>query len=120
MLKRTSATVLLCRAASLGGPGSQFSVSRFGHVRDPSKFQQSKSDRDALRLYNQRFIAKDPSMCADAKHAICRKCGVTTVVMGFEQTPSARLGLFGRCVEGIDFCLGSHWNILKEGRHSIH
>lgn len=28
---------------------------------------------------------------------------MTTVVMGFEQTPSARLGLFGRCVDGKDY-----------------
>lgn len=36
-------------------------------------------------------------------YAMCVKCGCTTVTVNFDCVPSARVGLWGRCVDSKDY-----------------
>lgn len=91
-----------CRAKFVG-PHSQFSLTKHGELVNPRQNQQSKYERDMSRLTLQKFVINDPERQREAMYHICRKCGLTTVVFGFERTPSARLGLFGRCRDDLDY-----------------
>ncbi|EPY38775.1 hypothetical protein AGDE_05154 [Angomonas deanei] len=57
--------------------------------------------KDVFRLENQKHIKKD--VARDRRYRLCTKCGITTVVINFDQVPSARVGLWGRCVNDSDY-----------------
>ena len=51
-------------------------------------------------LLAQRHVTQNDTR--ERRCALCRRCGRSTVTIGFDGTPSARLGMFGSC-NGSDF-----------------
>ncbi|CUG87547.1 Hypothetical protein, putative [Bodo saltans] len=86
--------------ASVFGPGSTYSLTKLGKLNLNGEVI-SKRLRDASRIENNAKIAANTTR--DRKYNLCTKCGTTTVTIGFDQTPSARLGLWGRCVDDKDY-----------------
>lgn len=100
------------------GPNSLFSFTRFGSF--PVQHQRLVSEResriygastgsssgnkrlkDLFRLENQKHIRND--LTRERRYSFCVKCGTTTMTVNFNHVPSARLGLWGRCVDGLDY-----------------
>ena len=54
--------------------------------------------KDKFRLRNQAHI--DP---AELEHFLCVKCGSIMALRGFRNTPSAHIGINGRCKHGADY-----------------
>ncbi|RNF02997.1 hypothetical protein TraAM80_06047 [Trypanosoma rangeli] len=91
------------------GPGSQFSFTKFGALnRSPSNIVLNKRVKDVFRLENQRHIRND--MDRERRYRFCTKCGITSVTVNFNVVPSARIGLWGRCVDDKDY---THHNLVE-------
>jgi hypothetical protein len=82
------------------GPGSTFSLTKYGKLKMPVE-PIPRRMRDASRIENNAKIAANTAR--ERRYSLCSKCGTTTVTIGFDQTPSARLGLWGRCTEAKDY-----------------
>jgi hypothetical protein len=82
------------------GPGSTFSLTKYGKLKAPVE-PIPRRLRDACRIENNAKIAANTTR--ERRYSLCSKCGTTTVTIGFDQTPSARLGLWGRCTEAKDY-----------------
>ena len=88
--------------AKVFGPNSTFSFTKLGQLdRDRAADSISKRTKDLIRLESQRFVQKDSTR--ERRYNFCTKCGITTVTIGFDKTPSARIGLWGRCVDNKDY-----------------
>ncbi|ESL07646.1 hypothetical protein TRSC58_04661 [Trypanosoma rangeli SC58] len=91
------------------GPGSQFSFTKFGALnRSPSNVVLNKRVKDVFRLENQRHIRNDVDR--ERRYRFCTKCGITSVTVNFNVVPSARIGLWGRCVDDKDY---THHNLVE-------
>lgn len=77
---------------------SSTSVSRTNRSRNYAVSQRLKN---AFRLESQDHMLKDYQR--EREYKFCLKCGSTTVTVNFENVPSARVGLWGRCDEGKDY-----------------
>lgn len=100
------------------GPNSLFSFTKFGSfpvqhqrmvaAKESSLYGTSASTnsgnkrlKDLFRLENQKHIRKDATR--ERQYRFCVQCGTTTMTVNFSQVPSARLGLWGRCVDNKDY-----------------
>jgi hypothetical protein len=81
------------------GPGSLTSFTRHGvlnrNVTAPHRLKA------LFRLENQKHVRNDSQR--ERRYLFCPKCNTTTVTINFDQMPSARIGLWGRCVDGRDY-----------------
>lgn len=71
---------------------TKYKLSSAGHIDVASRRQAS--------LLSQRHVSVNDTR--ERRFALCRRCGRSTVTIGFDGTPSARLGMFGSC-NGSDF-----------------
>ncbi|EAN98690.1 hypothetical protein TcYC6_0075370 [Trypanosoma cruzi] len=86
------------------GPGSQFSFTKFGALNratTATNFALNKRVKDIFRLENQKHIRND--LDRERRYRFCTKCGITSVTINFNAVPSARIGLWGRCVDDRDY-----------------
>jgi hypothetical protein len=72
----------------------------------------SKREKDIMRLRTKQHL-KGVAM----EFHLCKKCGMTTTTAGFSRTPSARLGMFGRCAADLDYT-HHHFVPLTADEHS--
>ncbi|KAH9586528.1 hypothetical protein LSM04_007696 [Trypanosoma melophagium] len=94
------------------GPGSQFSFTKFGALRRTnSNVVLNRRVKDIFRLENQKHIRSDVDR--ERRYRFCTKCGITTVTINFSAVPSARIGLWGRCVNDKDY---THHNFVELSR----
>ena len=54
-----------------------------------------------MRLSSQEFIVSDKDRTK--KYSLCRKCGMTRMTVNWDVVPSARVGLYGECRNGLDY-----------------
>ena len=94
MLRRCA--VLLDRA-SVCGPGWDLSMTRFGKITQPG----TAGPKERFRLEAQKHMRNDTTRTR--QYALCKKCGSMHVVVNFDVIPSARIGLWGKCVGGRDY-----------------
>lgn len=87
--------------ASVFGPNSLYSFTRFGSLHRNSGAVMDQRTKDLFRLENQKHMRKD--FQRERWYQLCTKCGITTVTVNFEAVPSARIGLWGRCVGDTDY-----------------
>lgn len=104
--------------ASVLGPNSLFSFTKFGSfpiqkqrlaaaressLYGPSAGMSSGNRRlkELFRLENQKHIRND--LTRERRYRFCVQCGTTTVTVNFNNVPSARVGLWGRCVDNKDY-----------------
>lgn len=87
--------------ASVFGPNSLYSFTKFGSLNRNNCPVMSKRMKDAFRLENQRYMLRDTER--ERRYRLCTKCGITTVTVNFDKVPSARVGLWGRCVNDRDY-----------------
>ncbi|KEG12579.1 hypothetical protein DQ04_01601040 [Trypanosoma grayi] len=91
------------------GPGSQFSFTKFGTLaRNRTDVTLNRRMKDAFRLENQKHIRNDVDR--ERRYRFCTKCGITSVTINFNTVPSARIGLWGRCVNDKDY---THHNLME-------
>ncbi|RNF21161.1 uncharacterized protein Tco025E_03604 [Trypanosoma conorhini] len=91
------------------GPGSQFSFTKFGALnRNPTNVVLNRRVKDVFRLENQKHIRSDVDR--ERRYRLCTKCGITSVTVNFNVVPSARIGLWGRCVDDKDY---THHNLVE-------
>ncbi|CBH16915.1 uncharacterized protein TEOVI_000609900 [Trypanosoma equiperdum] len=84
------------------GPGSLYSFTKFGSFnRSPTNCTLNKRMKDIFRLENQKHIRND--FDRERRYRMCTKCGITTVTINFNNVPSARVGLWGRCADDKDY-----------------
>lgn len=94
---------------SVFGPNSLYSFTRFGSLnrqgsnaaRGNTGEPTNKRLKDLFRLENQKHIRRDNNR--DRRYQFCVRCGITTMTVNFDQVPSARIGLWGRCVDDRDY-----------------
>eukprot|EP00796_Vickermania_ingenoplastis_P003744 gene3744-2640_t len=79
--------------ANAFGPNSLYSFTRFGSF--------PKRDGIAPCRSNQRHMLKDTAR--ERRYAMCTRCGITTMTVNFDQVPSVRIGLWGRCADDKDY-----------------
>lgn len=87
--------------ASVFGPGSQFSFTRFGAINRADGPELTKRTKDLFRLENQKHMLND--VLRERRYRLCTRCGITTVTVNFDRVPSARIGLWGRCAGDRDY-----------------
>lgn len=75
--------------------GLTSTLAQFPFVRPSSSQAISLGERIGSGLLSQRYVQADG--VRERRFAMCRKCGHTTITIGFDGTPSARLGMAGRC-----------------------
>ncbi|CAG9575045.1 conserved hypothetical protein [Leishmania major strain Friedlin] len=83
------------------GPNSLYSFTKFGALNRSNGVVLSKRMKDTFRLENQKHMRKD--FDRERRYRLCQRCGITSVTVNFDQVPSARVGLWGRCVDGKDY-----------------
>lgn len=83
------------------GPGSLYSFTKFGALNRSSAPTLDKRTKDLCRLESQKYMRKDSTR--ERRYRLCTRCGATTVTVNFDQVPSARIGLWGRCVDDKDY-----------------
>jgi hypothetical protein len=86
--------------AKVFGAGSTFSLTKFGEIVPPS-VPVPKRMKDMARLEAQKSIMAES--VRRRRYNFCTQCGSTTLSIGFDETPSARIGLWGRCVGNKDY-----------------
>lgn len=86
--------------ATVFGPGSTNSFTKFGSLMKPSDPIPQRL-RDLARLESQKHVKRD--LLRERRYGFCKKCGNTSVLVGFDSTPSARIGLWGRCRDDKDY-----------------
>lgn len=91
--------------STIFGPGSLYSFTKFGGLQRSAGLTGStaanKRLKDLFRLENQKHIRKDE--LRERKYQFCTRCGITSVTINFNEVPSARIGLWGRCVDEKDY-----------------
>lgn len=88
--------------AKVFGPGSVGSMTKWGQLPTRSTVKPVPQRlKDMARIHAQKLIASDTTR--EWRYAFCRECGVTTVLVGFDETPSARIGLWSRCKDDRDY-----------------
>ncbi|EPY31885.1 hypothetical protein STCU_03139 [Strigomonas culicis] len=87
--------------SSVFGPGSLYSFTKFGPLNRNNGVVLSKRMKDVFRLENQKYMKNDHDR--ERRYRLCTRCGITTVTVNFDQVPSARVGLWGRCVDDKDY-----------------
>ena len=99
-------------ASRLGnsGLGNQFSVTKFGKPSFP--YPVPTGDKERLRLANQKHIQQDTSR--EKVYTFCKKCGNTRMTVNFNNLPSARIGLWTKCRNGMDYRHHVWVQILRE------
>ena len=95
-------------ASSTGG---LFSVTRFGKLAQHSA---TSSEKEYMRLSSQRYIRQDKER--EKVYSMCRKCGNTRMTVNWDRIPSARIGLWGTCVNGLDYRHHA-WIPIKESEY---
>ncbi|CCW70857.1 unnamed protein product [Phytomonas sp. Hart1] len=83
------------------GPNSLYSFTKFGAIPRSHAFEANKRTRDLFRLESQRHMQRDFNR--ERRYRFCVRCGITTVMVNFDCVPSARIGLWGRCVNDSDY-----------------
>ena len=92
-------------ASSSGGP---FSLTKFGKF---AKYTASQSEKEYMRMSNQKYIKEDGKR--QKIFSLCRKCGNIRFTVNLDKVPSARIGLWGTCVNGLDYRHHS-WISIRE------
>lgn len=83
------------------GPNSLYSFTKFGTFQRGNGTVLSKRMKDAFRLENQKYMLRDANR--ERRYRFCTRCGITSVTVNFDQVPSARIGLWGRCADERDY-----------------
>jgi hypothetical protein len=94
--------------ANVTGAFSNYSLTKFGRFKDAPA---NKAMKAACRLESQSYMKRDSSRLR--QYALCQKCGNTTVMVNFDQVPSARVGLWGRCVDDKDYTHHKYYPITQ-------
>ena len=81
------------------GPGSVNSLTRHGVLNRTQV--AAKRLKDLFRLESQKHVRNDVDR--ERRYLFCPKCNTTTVTINFDKMPSARVGLWGRCVDDKDY-----------------
>ena len=90
--------------------GSQFSLTKFGKLYLPGTVP--REDKERLRLGNQQYIRDD--VTRERLYTFCKKCGNTRMTINFNLLPSARIGLWAKCRNGLDYRHHLWVKILEE------
>lgn len=96
--------------STIFGPGSTSSLTRLGQIAVP-RDTIPKRLRDAARLENNKLVSAE--QMRTRRYKFCTKCGSTTVLIGFDTTPSARVGLWGKCVDNKDYTHHKYVELAK-------
>ncbi|CCW63447.1 unnamed protein product [Phytomonas sp. EM1] len=83
------------------GANSLFSFTKFGAIPRNTAFEANKRTRYLFSLENQKHIQRDHQR--ERRYRFCVQCGIITVTVNFDRVPSARIGLWGRCVDDRDY-----------------
>jgi hypothetical protein len=69
--------------------------------------------KDKFRLERQRHMQREAALAASStsataavrtrRYVLCKRCGAASVLVNFDQVPSARVGMFGRCANEGDY-----------------
>ncbi len=80
-------------------------VGEFGAMLTPTQVRAvPKHLKDRFRLEKQKHIKEEDAETARTRqYTVCTKCGVSSVVINFDAVPSARIGMYGTCVDGKDY-----------------
>uniref|UniRef100_A0A7S4KHF5 Uncharacterized protein n=1 Tax=Paramoeba aestuarina TaxID=180227 RepID=A0A7S4KHF5_9EUKA len=81
--------------SSSGGP---FSLTKFGKF---ARYTATPSEKEYMRMSNQKYIIEDTKR--QKMYTLCRKCGNIRMTVNLDKVPSARIGLWGTCVNGLDY-----------------
>ena len=87
--------------ANVFGPNSLYSFTKFGALNRSNGVVLNKRMKDVFRLENQKHMRND--FDRERRYRFCTRCGITSVTVNFDRVPSARVGLWGRCVNDQDY-----------------